>query len=129
MLSYLRIYNDADGESHFDDGQWPMHDGDFTPPSPSGYLVSEVADAQGWIFMHHPAGYRDAWHTAPTRVMVIALEGSARIQTSDGAERITQPGDRVLVEDTRGRGHKIEGVDGQAYSLTLILLGDGGPAA
>lgn len=127
MLAYLHIHNDDDGESHLSEGLWSLRSGDFTPPSPSGYLVSEVEDANGWIFMHHPPGYRDEWHTAPTRVLVIVLEGNARIQTSDGTERIIHPGDRILVEDTSGRGHKMEGVDGQAYSLALILLDGSAP--
>lgn len=122
MLSHLRIYNDAEGESHVADGQWPMHDGDFTPPSPPGYLVSDTMEARGWMLMHHPPGYRDAWHTAPARLVVIVLAGSARVRTSDGSERIIRPGDRVLVEDVTGRGHKMEGVDGQAFSLALVLL-------
>lgn len=122
MISYHRIYNDALGESHVTDGQWPLRDGDFTPPSPPGYQVSDIMDARGCMLMHHPAGYRDAWHRAPARVLVIAIEGSACVQTSDGNTRVIYPGDRVMVEDTDGRGHKIEGLGGQAYTLALVLL-------
>lgn len=122
MVDYLHLYNDAQGESHLLEQQWPTHEGDFTPPSPSGYRVSDVMNAQGVLVMHHPAGYQDAWHTAPTRVLLIVLTGNACIQTSDGTQRILHPGDRVLVEDTQGRGHRIDGLEGQAYTLALVLL-------
>ena len=122
MVDYLHLFNDAQGESHLLERQCTMHEGDFTPPSPSGYLVSDVMNAQGVMVMHHPAGYQDAWHTAPTRVLLIVLAGKACIQTSDGTQRTLHPGDRVLVEDTQGRGHRIDGIDGQAYTLALVLL-------
>ena len=122
MINYFRVYNDARGESHLGDGQWFLRDGDFTPPSPPGYRTSNIMNARGWMVMHHPAGYRDAWHRAPARVLVIALAGSACVQASDGNTRVINPGDRVMVEDTEGRGHKIEGIGGQAYTLALVLL-------
>ena len=56
MVNYLRLFNDAQGESHLLERQWSMHEGDFIPPSLSGYLVSDVMNAQGVMLMHHSAG-------------------------------------------------------------------------
>lgn len=34
MRSYLRIYADEDGESHFEDVDLAYHETDFVPPAP-----------------------------------------------------------------------------------------------
>lgn len=122
MARYFHVYNDTGGESHVSEGQWNLRDGDFTPPSPPGYQVSGIMDASGWLIMHHPAEYRDAWHRAPARAVVIVLAGSACLESSDGDRCVIHPGDCILVEDTGGRGHKMEGLGGQAYTLALVLL-------
>jgi len=35
-----------------------MFEGDFSPPSPAGYSVSEPDAATDVLMMRHPAGYR-----------------------------------------------------------------------
>lgn len=121
-MTYLQICAAADGESYLQDQTWPMSEGDFTPPSPAGYSISETYGAHGVLMMHHPAGYVDEWHCAPKPVLGAVLRGHVRIQTSDGDVRILPPGAQFVATDLHGKGHKIEESNGQPYDLSLILL-------
>ncbi len=38
-MRYLRVYSDEEGHSHFSEHDWDMHEEDFSPPSPAGYLT------------------------------------------------------------------------------------------
>lgn len=123
-MRYVEISTDDDGVSHLVDRSWPLFDGDFTPPSPAGYRVSDTVRASGMLMMHHPAGYRDEWHCAPQPVLGTVLSGSVLIQTSDGARRLLSPGEQFLATDLTGDGHKMEEANGAAYDLALVLLHD-----
>ena len=118
----LRIYADGDGHSHLADEEWPLHEGDFTPPSPAGYLVSDMVDADKVLMMHHPAGYRDEWHCAPAPVLGVVLAGRVRVRASGGDERLLRPGDRFLATDLSGTGHRMDAVDAEPYDLALVVL-------
>ncbi|ASM75458.1 cupin (plasmid) [Pseudosulfitobacter pseudonitzschiae] len=121
-MKFLRIRATDDGKSYFDDDTWPVFDGDFTPPSPAGYSVTETMGASGVLMMHHPAGYRDEWHCAPVPVLGTVLTGSVRIETSDGDTRLLSPGDQFVAMDLSGAGHRMEETNGAAYDFALVLL-------
>lgn len=121
-MKYVTICTGPEGDSFLTNATWPTHEGDFTPPSPSGYRITDTLAATGALMMHHPAGYRDAWHCAPARVLGTVLRGSVRIQTSDGDARVLSPGDQFVAADLTGKGHKIEAADGGAYDLMLVIL-------
>lgn len=53
-MKFVKICSRANGDSHFSDEFWTLSDGDFTPPSPKGYSVTETIDATGVLMMHHP---------------------------------------------------------------------------
>ncbi len=124
-MKCLRIYTDADGTSHFADAEWRLREGDFTPPSPSGYSITDQLRPKALLMMHHPAGYRDEWHCAPAPVLGTVLRGRVRISVSDGDARILGPGDQFLAVDLAGAGHRMDEVDGGAYDLALVVLDDG----
>lgn len=121
-MKYLKIVADGDGNSRFAEGAWPLQLGDFTPPSPAGYFVSQILDAEAVLMMHHPPGYKDRWHPAPALVLGILLRGILRIRTSNGDARILEPGDQFLAADREGKGHLMEEVKGDAYDLVLVIL-------
>lgn len=126
-MNYLTIRARADGTSFLTNETWPLHEGDFTPPSPPGYRTTETIGARGVLMMHHPAGYRDEWHCAPAPVLGTVLTGSVQILTSDGDARVLSPGDQFVATDLSGKGHKMEAMDGGSYDLALVVL-DGSPA-
>lgn len=121
-MKCVKICASPDGGSFLAEAQWCLLEGDFTPPSPAGYRVTDSLRASGMLMMHHPAGYRDAWHRAPAIVLGAVLRGAVRISTTDGDMRVLEPGDQFLATDLTGRGHKMEEVNGAAYDLSLVLL-------
>ena len=46
-MRYLRVYSYEEGQSHFSEHDWDMHEEDFSPPSPAGYFVSDMIPASG----------------------------------------------------------------------------------
>ena len=64
-----RIYNDADGKSHFGEAEIPLKDG-----GPIG-LLSEKIPAGSIIFRETPADYNFKWHPAPARQLLFILKG------------------------------------------------------
>lgn len=127
-MKHVQIHTGEDGRSYLVDGAWPLFEGDFTPPSPGGYSITETMRAAGVLMMHHPAGYHDEWHCAPAPVLGTVLSGSVRIEASDGDTRLLSPGDQFVAADLSGVGHKIEEVNGDAYDVALVVL-DGLPGA
>jgi hypothetical protein len=121
-MNCLLIYADGDGHSHLSDETWPLHQGDFTPPSPAGYSTSDKIEADKVLMMHHPAGYRDEWHCAPAPVLGVVLNGRVRIRASDGNERLLKPGDQFVAADLSGSGHRMDAVESEAYDLALVVL-------
>ncbi|MEM5316777.1 cupin domain-containing protein [Paraburkholderia sp. JHI869] len=105
-MKCLRIYADAQGESHFEDIDIPLTPLELFPNIPPIYLSTwEQAKAVrfGWV----PAGLKEAdWHTTPVRQFVIWMTGWVEFETSDGDTRHCEPGTVVLCEDTVGKGHR-----------------------
>lgn len=104
-MKCLRIYADANGESHFEDIDIPLVPMELFPGvAPIHLSAWETATSVrfGWV----PAGLKIAdWHTTPVRQFVIWLTGCVEFETSDGEKRHCEPGAVVLVEDTFGKGH------------------------
>lgn len=121
-MKYTLIYADDTGSSHLCERDWAMRDGTFTPPSPAGYEVSDTCPATGVLMMHHPAGYRDEWHCAPSLVLGTVLAGTVRIDASSGTCCVLHPGDQFVAADLSGDGHKIEEVNFFPYSLAIVVL-------
>lgn len=121
-MKYVKICTRDDGNSCFIDETWPVFDGAFTPPSPAGYSVTDTLPAIGVLMMHHPAGYEDQWHCAPSPVLGTVLNGKVRIRTSDGDARILESGDQFMAIDLKGSGHMMEEVNADSYDLALVVL-------
>lgn len=121
-MEYVLIYTDEEGVTHLKGSVWTTQEGDFTPPSPGGYEITDTLKATGIVMMHHPAGYRDEWHCAPNPVLGTVLSGTIRIDTSDGDHCVLQPGDQFVAADVRGAGHKIEETSLKPYDLVLVVL-------
>ena len=104
-LKYLRIYADADGESHMEELDIDLLPKQIFPGLPA-LTLSSVTPATGVSFCRVPAGMTEvSWHNSPSRKLVFWLTGEIEYETSDGAIRRLPSGSVVLSEDTTGKGH------------------------
>lgn len=115
-MRVTRIYADAQGESHFDDQDYPLHHAGLI-----GYL-SDPIPAQSVIFRENDPGYDYSWHTAPQRQLIVLLDGRIELEVSDGTRRTFHGGEILLMEDTTGKGHKTRNLElTQRRSLFILL--------
>lgn len=103
--TYVRLYCDGAGTSHFEEVTVPLDPTEFAPPAPPLH-VSKAREAERFVFVGGPTGWDGDWHPAPTRQFVFCLSGTFEVTASDGECRVFGPGDVLLLEDTEGRGHK-----------------------
>jgi hypothetical protein len=100
MFKITRIYNDAKGESFFEELTIPLNDAGAIG------MLSESIRAKAVIFREVVPLYDYDFHTAPARQYIILLDGAIAIETSLGEKREFKAGDVLLVEDVTGKGHK-----------------------
>ena len=85
-------------------------------------LLSELEEATGIIFRETPGDYDYTWHNTPRRQYVIMLEGGVDFTVSTWETRRFGSGDVVLLEDTTGKGHVSQAVDGQRRKSIFVTL-------
>lgn len=104
-MKYVRIHEDQNALSHFEDVEVPFNLVEFAPPAPPLH-VSSVSPATGMGFISFPVGWTGDWHPAPRRQLFLFLAGEIEAEAGDGETRRFGPGSAVLVEDTEGQGHR-----------------------
>jgi hypothetical protein len=120
MTSFLRIYADENGESHFEDVELRFEQTDLVPPAPPVFLT-ELADAERFAFeLVHPGWVGDL-HPVPQRLLAVYLSGTGTMEATDGEVRELGPGTILLAEDTIGKGHRSR-VTGDEDMLVLIVM-------
>ena len=111
-MKYLRLYADANGESHVEEMSVQFSPIDSAPPAPP-FGLSERIEATGLIYVRFPAGWTSDLHPTPRRQLFVLLAGDFSGRASDGALMNLVPGDVLLMEDTVGKGHtgKVNGTE------------------
>ncbi|MGO4329100.1 cupin domain-containing protein [Cupriavidus sp. 2TAF22] len=105
-VTYARLYADAKGESHIEEGLClGMASTDFVPPAPP-ILVSGLQPASAYAFLSVPVAYFGDFHPSPKRQWLFFLSGEMEFEVSDGQRLLGKPGLAILLEDTTGLGHK-----------------------
>jgi len=122
-VQYVRVYADADGESHFEDVAVPMQAVDFAPPA-APINVSAFTPAAAYGFLSSPPGWYGDWHPTPRRQIIFYLTGEVEAETSDGEVRRFRPGSITLVEDTTGTGHRSQVIGSADVVLAVVQLPD-----
>ena len=117
---YVRVYADADGESHFSDEEMDLKSVNFAPPAPP-VNISAFTPAKHFVLLHAPAGWFGNWHPTPYRQFFFFLVGNVEVRVSDGEVRRFGPGGILLVEDTTGRGHTTRAIAGDALTAVVQL--------
>lgn len=105
QVSYVRLFADDDAGSRMENLCIELKATDFAPPAPA-IGVSAPQTANACAFLSVPAGYVGDWHPSPKRQWLVFISGQMEFETSDGQRFLGRQGSVVLLEDTRGRGHR-----------------------
>jgi hypothetical protein len=108
------LYTDTGGQSHFRDidVEWVEER--------RGSKLSKRLPATGIIFRETQAEHDIDWHLAPRRQYIINLNAGVKITASDGESRVIGTGEIILVEDTTGKGHLSQHVEGKIRHSVFI---------
>jgi len=121
QASFLRIYADESGESHFEDLDVAFEEADFVPPAPA-VLMSRPQPATAYSLEQVHPGWHGDWHPVPQRLLAVYLSGSGEMTASDGGTRDLLPGTVLLAEDTTGKGHVSRVTGSEAMQVLILML-------
>ena len=119
-MKCVRLYADDAGESHFEDFEIEMSSVQYAPPAPALEL-SEPVRASQFCWFRFPKDWHDAAHPTPRRQLFVVLDGQIEGWTSTGDTRIFKAGDRLLMEDTKGKGHGARPLNDTASAIVIAL--------
>jgi quercetin dioxygenase-like cupin family protein len=94
----LRVYADADGNSHVDEVPIATKAGRVFRSAP-------LAPATGMVYAEYTSSSTEDWHRAPGRQFSISLSGEIEVEVSGGVKHAIHAGDIVFLEDLQGKGH------------------------
>jgi hypothetical protein len=104
-VTCLRIFADANGETHMEDVDIALQPKQLFKDNPPLRLTDNFA-ASWYNICYVPSGMHEVdWHNPPQRLLVLWLTGEVEFETSDGDIRRLPAGSVVLAEDTTGKGH------------------------
>ena len=119
-LVYVRLFSDAEGNSHIEQGlTLQLEPTNFVPPAPAIH-VSPLQPAAAFAFLSVPTGYLGDWHPSPKRQWILFMSGRMEFEASDGTRYLGVPGSRVLLEDTSGRGHRSRVIGAEAAVMAAV---------
>ena len=119
--TYVRVYADAQGESHFEDMYMPT-DGHSSPTGTEEARTAPLPTT-GVVFRTVLSEASDtAPHNAPERLLIVQLDGTVEVEVSDGEVRRFGPGSALVVEDTTGKGHVTRSVSGEPRTTLIAPL-------
>ena len=109
-----RVYSDENGDSRFEDIQVPLND--------SGEIgsLSEPHPASSVIFREVKHDYDYDFHNAPQKQYLVLIDGVIEIETTLGEKREFRAGDVLLLEDTKGKGHRTRNLQ-QAIRRSIFI--------
>lgn len=116
-VKYVRIYADAEGETHFEDLSPEMGAERYAGAE---WLISRPLEVGELWFRRVTTEFPDEPHLAPRRQLIVTLAGETEVEVSDGETRRFGPGSVLLVEDTSGKGHRTRRI-GDAIRETLFI--------
>jgi quercetin dioxygenase-like cupin family protein len=118
-LTYVHVYTDAAGASHFREEHF-----DFTRGRDSESSLHVLEAKGGATLLRLKAGTVEDWHNAPRAWFLIVLQGASEVTTSDGQIRRFGPGSVVLLDDTTGKGHQTRAVGKIDHIAVVIPIAD-----
>ena len=122
QASYIRLYADASGESHFEDLAIALVPLDFAPPAAPLNIAQFLPTAQS-LWVGAPVGWGgEKPHPSPHRQIFCALQGEYEVTASDRSVRRFAAGSVLLLEDTWGQGHATRIVSQADVLIFAVVL-------
>jgi quercetin dioxygenase-like cupin family protein len=118
-LTYVHVYADAAGASHFREEHF-----NFTPGRDNETSIHVLEAKGGASLLRLKAGTVEDWHNAPRAWFLIVLQGASEVTTSDGQVRHFGPGSVVLLDDTTGKGHQTRAIGKLDHIAAVIPITD-----
>ncbi len=87
-----------------------------------GIFPQSMVPSTATRFITFAAGTVLDWHPAPRRQFVTILAGACEIELADGSRKRFGPGEILLVEDTKGQGHRTHSLGNQPLVLMFCHL-------
>jgi hypothetical protein len=119
--TYVRVYADDVGETHFEDVEVRRE----RRESRTGTVdeVTTPIPVEGLVFRLVVSEASDTEpHNAPRRLFIVQIDGSVEVEVSDGEKRVFGPGSVLLVEDTTGKGHITRSLTGGPRATLVAAL-------
>lgn len=118
-LTFLHLYTDPDGMTHFRDENFEFHSVNETD-SPASMSFHELTGTQSASLVKMKKGVVEDWHNAPRTQFAIVVQGEVELTAGDGEVRRLSPGDIALLDDTSGKGHKTAAI-GTVDHVALMI--------
>lgn len=110
FIKAVRLINQPDGSCTFE----------------TGYIPNKVPMETKYLFAQtHVDDYEKVPHPAPRKQYVVTLKGKLRFKVTNGETFDIEPGTVLIAEDTQGKGHTWDLVDGDQWERLYIPLADG----
>jgi len=122
--TYVRLYADEQGESHFDEVEVGLEPFDFAPPAAPLHVAPLFPAARCGFVCGPPDWDGQIPHPAPRRQLFCNLRGEYEITASDGTTRRFPAGSVLLLEDTTGKGHTTRITSAEDALLVAVALAD-----
>ena len=125
---YVRMYNDADGESHFEDLALDLEQRDFAPPAAPAMVGAFVDVSRTLFFGAAPEWGGEVPHPSPQRQVFSVMRGLIEVTVSDGEARRFSAGDLIVLDDIDGKGHATRVIGTDDLLIFGAVLADQEPA-
>lgn len=116
MFPVTRVYSDYKGDTRFEDIFIPLKDvgeiGKLSEAIPVGTIIFREVDPT----------YDYNFHNAPQKQYLILIDGGIEIETSLGEKRQFKSGDVLLLEDTKGKGHRTKNLEPKIRKSVFITV-------
>lgn len=118
-LTYLHLYTDPDGMSHFRDEKFEFHIVNRDDSLP-GLSFHDLDGAKSASLVKLQKGVVEDWHTAPRKQFAVVIQGVVELTAGDGEVRRLTVGHVALLDDTSGKGHKTAAL-GEKDHIALMI--------
>jgi hypothetical protein len=81
-VTYIHVYSDTAGDSHFEEVEVDFRPIDVAPPAPPVNVADAMA-SERMMLMSFPQGWCGDWHPAPRRQFYIQLSGELASATAE----------------------------------------------